>query len=432
MTKQQVLDYIEQLNLLGSHPGLESVTELCNRLGNPQDALSFVHIAGTNGKGSVATYIAEIANSAGIKVGKYMSPTLVDYRERIMINGRMITWKDLAVYFEILKKACDGMVADGLSHPTAFEVETALAFLYFKDKGCELVVLECGMGGLLDATNIVTTTIASVITHVGLDHTAILGKTEKEITIQKAGVIKKNCKVVVYPNFESVTSVIFGKAYEMGLCKNDVIVINEDEIKNVKRKLNKQSFNYKKLKGLAVGLNGMHQCLNAAVAVETIDVLNNAGYEIDEAAIKKGLLAAKLTGRLEQIGKKPVFMIDGAHNPQGAQVLRQALDTYFTDCKFTFIIGVFADKDYEKILEIMCDLPQRVITLKTPNNPRALDEVELAAAVMKHCPNVTAAGSVEEAVEMAYLLTPKDEVIAAFGSLSYLGKIKELVEKRKA
>ena len=432
MTKTQAFDYLQTLGTYGSRPGLCSITELCRRLKNPQDALSFVHIAGTNGKGSVAAYVSQIAKTAGIKVGRYVSPTISDYRERFTVNNRMISYKDLQVYLERLKTVCDEMVSDGLAHPTAFEVETALGFLYFLEKGCELVVLECGMGGALDATNVICTTKVAVVTNIGLDHMAFLGKTLEEIAVQKAGIVKPGCKLVLYPNEQSVTDVIIEKAREYGVSADDTTVINEQDVHAVRCKLNKQTFDYKNRKKLNITLNGIHQCLNAAVAIEVIEQLNNSGYQINDKAIADGLIAVSWPARLEQIDKKPVFMIDGAHNPQGAGMLRNAIDTYFAGKDFTYIIGVFADKDYEQILSIMCDRAKRIITVKTPDNARALDAVRLAESAHVYCDNVTAASSVEEAVEMAYLLTPKDEIILAFGSLSYLGRLKDAVEKRKA
>jgi len=254
MTQKEADLFIEKLQLLGSVPGLHSISVLCEKLGNPQDKLSFVHIAGTNGKGSVLAYLSETCKAAGYKVGRYSSPTISDYRERFQINGRMISKKDLCSYLERIKEACELIVAEGENHPTAFEVETALAFLYFKEKECDIVILECGMGGELDATNIIKTAKVAVLTSISKDHTAFLGNTIEEIAAHKAGIIKRRMlaleervetekkqsnvssqmSVVVYPSEMAVCRVIEERCKEQGIPKENLMFTDATLLKNIK------------------------------------------------------------------------------------------------------------------------------------------------------------------------------------------------------
>lgn len=428
MNYKQAMEYIESLQGLGSVPGLENIINLCEKLGNPQDELKFVHIAGTNGKGSVSAYLLSVLSCAGYKVGNYNSPTIRDYRERICINGRMISQKAFCDLLERVKEACDTLVEEGRAHPTPFEVDTALGFLYFKEKKCDYVILECGMGGKLDATNLVRNTVVAVFTPIGMDHMAFLGNSLSEIAQHKAGIIKPGCRVVSAQQREEVAHELEQVSKEQQI--TPVYVQNEDASK-ICYGLEKQSFLYQSRQKIEIALAGQYQIENALLALKVIDILREEGVKISDRAVENGFAAAKWSGRFEVLGKKPYFIIDGAHNEDGARKLIQSIRFYFTNRKIIYIMGILKDKEYDKIISLTAPFAEHIITVKTPDNPRAMDAYELAQAVSQRHGSVTAAGSLEEAVEMSHLLADKDSVIVAFGSLSYLGRIMEIMEKRQ-
>lgn len=431
MNYAQTLEYVESLKMYGIVPGLSNITELCKRLGNPQDALSFVHIAGTNGKGSVLAFVSTILKCAGYKTGRYISPVISNYCEKIQINGRPITKKAICEYMEEVKTVCESMVADGFSHPTPFEVETALAFLYFKRSGCNIVVLETGMGGREDATNLITTTKVAVLSSISMDHMQFLGNTLEKIAWQKAGIIKDNCYVMSAKQENEALEVIRQEAEE----KNASLAVVKDATK-VKYGLEKQRFTYETTEGtcfsnLEITLAGKHQVENAVLAVEVIEKLSHCGYAVSEKQLRKGLLETVWIGRFQVLSKKPLFIIDGAHNEDAAKKLADSVRFYFTNKRIIYIIGILRDKEYEKVIAETYAYADQIITVTPPENERALPALELAQTVKEYHPNVTVAGSLEEAVEMAYLLAGKEDVIISFGSLSYLGRLTEILGKRE-
>jgi len=428
MNYRQAMEYVEALQALGSVPGLENIINLCEKLGNPQDTLKFIHIAGTNGKGSVSAYLSSVLGCAGYKVGSYNSPTIRDYRERICVNGRMISQNALCQYLMQVKEACEELTAEGKAHPTPFEVETALGFLYFKEKQCDYVILECGMGGKLDATNLVKNTVVAVFAPIGMDHMAFLGQTIEEIAAQKAGIIKPGCRVVSAQQREEAARVL-EKVSSSQQVKID-FVRNEDASK-IHYGLEKQSFVYQEKQTIEIMLAGQYQVENALLALKVIDVLREEGVKITDRATEKGFAKAKWHGRFEVLARKPFFIADGAHNEDGARKLAQSVRFYFTNKKIIYIMGILKDKEYDKIISLTAPFAEHIITVKTPDNPRAMDAYELAQAAMAHHKSVTAAASLEEAVEIAYLLADKDSVIVSFGSLSYLGRMMDILEKRQ-
>lgn len=428
MNYKEAMEYIESLQVLGSVPGLDSIISLCEKLGNPQEELRFIHIAGTNGKGSVSAYLASVLRSAGYKVGSYNSPTVRDYRERICVSDRMISQSALCRLLERVKEACDALVEEGNTHPTPFEVETALGFLYFKEKKCDYVILECGMGGKLDATNLIKSTVVAVFTPIGMDHMVFLGETPEEIAMQKAGIIKHGCRVVSAQQREEVARVIEQVSGKQQI--TPIFVQNEDASK-IRYGLEKQSFVYQDRQTIKIALAGQYQIENALLALKVVDVLREEGLKISDHAVEKGFVNAKWSGRFEVLSRKPYFIVDGAHNEDGARKLAQSIRFYFTNKKIIYIMGILKDKEYDKIISLTAPFATHIITVKTPDNPRAMDAYELAQAVSGHHKSVTAAGSPEEAVEMSYLLADKDSVIVAFGSLSYLGHVMDIMEKRQ-
>ena len=427
MKEKEAMEFLAQAGSLGIVPGLETVRELCRRLGNPQKELRFIHLAGTNGKGSVSAYLAAVLKCAGYRVGRYFSPAISQYREIIQVNDRSIPVKAFCKGLEQIREVCAQMTAQGYAHPTVFEMETVLGFLYFREKQSDIVVLETGMGGLLDATNVVEHTVAAVLTSISMDHMGFLGKSLKEIAAQKAGILKAARPVICGQQPPEAMEVIAAKAAELGC---PLLYAGPGKISHVHFGLKRQRFDYGTLRGLEIALAGPCQVENAALAVETLLELQRQGYAISEEALYKGLAEAVWPGRFSILGEKPYFIADGAHNADAAKRLAQSLTFYFTNKRIVYIIGVLRDKAYEEILSATHSLADQIITVTPPDNKRALTAYELAGEVAKVHPNVTAADSLEEAVEMAYLLAGKEDVIVAFGSLSYLGRLMEIVSRR--
>ncbi|MGN0402525.1 MAG: bifunctional folylpolyglutamate synthase/dihydrofolate synthase [Acetatifactor sp.] len=426
MNEHQAMDYIESIKGMGIVPGLDSIRELCRRLGNPQDELKFVHVAGTNGKGSVSAYIATVLKCGGYRVGRYISPVIFKYRERIQVNDRCISREALGRLMEQVKSVCDEMCQEGMHQPTPFEVETALGFLYFKEKKCDIVVLETGMGGKLDATNIVSTTVLAVLVSISMDHMQFLGKTLPEIAAHKAGILKKGCRVVSIRQEADAMEVIEKKVEELE-CRLTIADIHK--ITHVKYGLLRQKFSYGEYQGLEITLAGKYQVENAALAVEALKALAESGFPVNEVKLRQGLVRTTWPGRFTVIGKNPYFIVDGAHNEDAAKRLAESVRFYFTNKRIIYIMGVLKDKEHDKIVALTHSLADQIITVTTPDNPRAMPAYELAKEIAEVHPNVTAVDSLEEAVEMSRLLAAKDDCIIAFGSLSFLGRLMEIVQK---
>ncbi|MBQ2803672.1 MAG: bifunctional folylpolyglutamate synthase/dihydrofolate synthase [Lachnospiraceae bacterium] len=428
MNEKEAMEYVESLNKYGMVPGLDSIVELCKRLGNPQDTLQFVHIAGTNGKGSALAYISTILRCAGYRVGRYLSPVIFEYRERIQVGKRPITKAALCEGLELIKEHCEKMVQEGFHHPTPFEVETALAFWYFKRQQCDIVVLETGMGGLMDATNLITTTKVAVLASIGMDHMQFLGTSLSQIATQKAGIIKEGCQVVSLVQPPEAMTVI----EEIAKAKNCPLTVADiSKAVHIRYGVEKQSFDYAGYKKLEITLAGKFQIDNAILAIESVKALQKCGFVVSQKALYKGLKECEWKGRFTVIGKKPLFIVDGAHNEDAARKLADSIEFYFTNKRIIYIMGMLKDKEYDRVTALTEQYADQIITVTPPNNNRALHAYELAKEIARVHPKVTAVDSLEEAVEMSYLLAGKEDVIVAFGSLSYLGKIMELVTRRK-
>ncbi len=413
--------YLDSLNILGSVPGLDSIRELLYRLGNPQEKVQFVHIAGTNGKGSTSAFIRAILMDAGYKVGRFNSPAVFYPLEIIGINNKDISEEDFAHHITEIAGVCDAMVSEGLNHPTRFEIETAAAFCYFSEQECDIAVVECGMGGLLDSTNIINTTVCSVITPLALDHTGFLGDSIEKIAAHKAGIIKNNVPVITADAYNEIVST--ANAYNSELIvagKPDNISVSQDGI----------TFSYKEFCGLQSGLLGVYQPYNGALAIECAKVLRAKGYEITDENIRNGIQNAQWKGRFTKIGTMPDFYIDGAHNYHGAKALADCIENFYPDKKITFIMGVFADKEYDRILEVLIPYAERIYTIETPNNSRALSSKALAEFVKNNYDVfVYSCNEISEAVKLAYENADRTGVIVACGSLSHLATVEKENER---
>lgn len=431
MTEKECLDFMDELRKSGIVPGLGSIKELCRRLGNPQDAFPCIHIAGTNGKGSVLAYLSTVYKTAGYRVGAFSSPAVFNPRETIRVDGKNMTKKAYTEGLEKIKEAVETIKADGLPAPTAFEAEVALAFLYFADKKCDIVMLEAGMGGREDATNLITRTLAAVLMPIGMDHMQFLGRTLDKIAYQKAGIIKKGCVAVSAVQQEEAAAKIRKEAEKQG-CSCFFATVPE----KIKYGLKKQKFTYRDAfgtlhKDMEITIPGVCQAENAAVAIEVVEALNRQNtFVVSEENLRRGLLETAWPGRFEVLREKPYFVIDGAHNEPAAKKLVQSVSAYFSNKRIIYIMGMLKDKEYEKVAEITYPYADQIITVTPPENKRALSAMDLAAAVSAYHPRVTTAGSVEEAVEMAYLLAGKEDVILCFGSLSFLGRVRDILGKQ--
>lgn len=429
MNYREAMEYIEELKQYGTVMGLTTMQELCARLGNPQDQLKFVHIAGTNGKGSVLAYVSTVLHTAGYRVGRYISPTVKDYRERFQVGGKMITQSALCNNLEQVKIAAEAMAEEGLPHPTAFEVETATAFLFFLDKQCDIVVLETGLGGAQDATNVVNTTLVAAFTSISMDHMEVLGDTPEQIAVVKSGIIKNKCYVISAKQSPEVMKVLRQASL---LRKAKFLTADVARAKNIYHGTAKQRFTYDKFKDIEITMLGQFQIENAVVAAEILSALGKVGYPVSEDKLRQGFSETVWRGRFDVIGKKPLFIADGAHNEDASKKLAESIRFYFTNRRIIFIMGMLRDKEYDKVIRNTCELAEHIITVTPPVRDRALHAYELAQAVREYHSSVTVADSVQEAVEIAYLLAGQDKetVVIAFGSLSYLGELMDVVEHR--
>ncbi len=390
-------------------PGLEVIRELCARLGNPQRALRCIHIAGTNGKGSCAAMTAAVLRAAGYRTGLYTSPDLTGPWERIKADGVDINLSDFAAVTARVQAACAG-----LDEPSFFEKMTAAAFLWFAESRCDYVVLETGLGGRLDATNIIEKPVVSIIMPIGLDHTAVLGDTLSAIAGEKAGIIKPGCPVVCAPQESEALAVIRAR------CASADAPLHEVDINKLTPgpcSLAGQRFSYGDLADVDIGLLGRHQAENACAVLETARLLG-----ISETDIRTGLATAKWPCRFEYIPGTPPFILDGAHNPHGAAALAAGLGTYLPGQRCAMLMGAMADKDWRGVLRLMEPLAARFICVTPDDSPRALPASELAAAVQSV--PVQTADSLREALA---LCREHEEPVCAFGSLYYIGHLRKLL-----
>ncbi|MCI7804475.1 MAG: Mur ligase family protein [Oscillospiraceae bacterium] len=425
------MDYIQARNYLnglsgkGSVLGLERMRSLLELLGNPQDALKFIHIAGTNGKGSVLAYISTILTGAGYRTGRYISPTLFSYRERIQVDEKEIERESLAVHVTAISEAIETMQAKGEDTPTLFEVETAMAFLYFKEKECDIVVLETGLGGTQDATNVISTTVLEIITSISMDHTAVLGDTLEKIAAEKAGIIKPDTMVVSAVQQPEAQQVI----EETCRKKNcGYRTVDSSAISGICYGYERQSFSYRSWVNISISLAGSYQIQNAALALEAVEALRKTGFSLSDRQVYDGLLNTRWKGRFTVIQKNPAVVLDGAHNPAAAEELRRSLNLYFKGKKLYYIFGMFQDKDYKKVIELTAPLAEHIITVETRDNPRAMPAKGLAKAVAAVNPSVEAADSIQQAVSRTMEQADDEDAVIIFGSLSFLGEAEKAVK----
>ncbi|UOW68179.1 bifunctional folylpolyglutamate synthase/dihydrofolate synthase [Paraclostridium bifermentans] len=428
MNYNEALQFIHESHKFGMRLGLDNIKKLLELLGNPQNNLKIIHVAGTNGKGSTCSFISSILKESGYKVGLYTSPFLETFTERIRVNGENISEEEVGKIVSLIKEKIEIMVSEGYSYPTEFEIVTAMAFYYYNQEKVDFVALEVGLGGRYDATNVIDKPVVSAITSISLDHTGILGDTLGKIAFEKGGIIKEDCSTIVYPQQEEASEVI------KNICAEKKSKYIECDFKNIEIKssnINSQIYNCningKELRDLEIKLIGDHQIKNSIVALNVIEYLNDIKItNISEENIRKGLLETKWPGRIEKISENPMFIIDGAHNEEGAKSLANSIDKYFENKNKILVIGMLEDKDIESVLDLLIPKFNRVITT-TPDNPRAIDANKLKEKIERYNIEVTCKPNIKEAVGYALEISNKDDIIISAGSLYMIGNVRTII-----
>lgn len=429
MNYEESIEFIHSTYKFGSKLGLENITRLTELLGNPQDSYKIIHVAGTNGKGSTSNMIHDVLMASGYKTGLFISPFLEEFTERIQVNKHHIDKESLAKITSLVKEKIAVMLEEGYNHPTEFEVVTAIGFKYFQEQNIDFLVLEVGMGGRFDATNVVKDTLVSVITSISFDHMEYLGDTLEKIAFEKAGIIKENSSVIIYPQAENVVKTISDVAEGKN---SNVYVVNIKDIEKTRGNLTGQWFNYLKkdvfsLSETKMNFLGEHQLYNVLTALRALEIVKTSGYNVTEESIKEGLFTCRFAGRFEILRENPVIVLDGGHNINGIEYFSKAVKENFKENKITLFFGMLKDKNPEDVLPFIIPLCKKVYTL-TPNNPRAMKSEDLASLIREHYEvEVAPLNSYEETLPILNA-AKKEDCIAFVGSLYMIGDIRTLLK----
>ena len=423
MTYQEALAYIHAVHWQGHKPGLARTRALLAALGNPHKQLRFVHVAGTNGKGSTAAMLDSCLRCAGYKVGLFTSPYIIRFNERIQVNGAPIPDGDLVRLVEQVRPAAAAMA----DVPTEFELITALGMLYFAQQHCDIVVLEVGLGGALDSTNVIDPPECAVITALGMDHVKELGPTLADIAAAKAGIIKPGSPVVSYGGAPEADRVIAAAAAAQNA---PLTVADFSKLTLRAAGLDGQTFDYDGLAGLTLPLLAGYQPRNAAVAIEALRALRGRGWQVPDSAIRQGLAQVRWPGRFELLRREPPFLLDGSHNAHGMRATVESLRARFPGEKFVFLVSIMADKDAGEMLRLLLPLAKAFVTVTAPS-PRAIPAAELAARIEALGGRAEPADTIPAAVARTDALAAGGPA-AALGTLYFSGEVREAVEKQKA
>lgn len=426
MTELECKQFLDNIGKKGSVYGLDTIRNLLFHLDNPQEKLNIVHIAGTNGKGSILTMIETVMLECGYHTGKYTSPCIGAYGEQFLYDQKPILKEQLLHYMGKIKVVSEQMRREGEPLPTLFEIETALAFLYFAEQQVDIVLLETGMGGLLDATNIITHPILTIFSSISMDHMNFLGNSVEEIARQKAGIIKENCPVICYMSDKKAVEVIREEAKRKN---SPFYLVDKKEINILEETYEMQKFSYLNRGEYIIRLLGEHQVYNAATAILALEHLERI-YFLPEEKRKLGLFHTRWPARLELVNKSPLIFLDGAHNEEAAKYLSNFIQKHFTNRRIIYIIGVLADKEYKKMVRWTARLAEYIFTI-TPDNPRALDAKSLKQEVSRVNPHVKAMDSIKVAYLEARKIAKREDVIFIFGSLSFMREIKMVLEEEE-
>lgn len=427
MNYSEAVKYCESFSNNKSSLSLDNIKNVLNMLGNPENACKYIHVAGTNGKGSVVSYISEILKEAGYKTGKYISPHLSIINERISINGNHINNTDFSYYVQEVKNVLDNKkeIAD---HFTMFEVLTCAAFIYFKNNKCDICVLETGLGGRLDATNVIKKPLVTVITKIGFDHMSYLGNTIEEIAKEKAGIIKYDSVCIISPQSYDNVYKVFNSALDENQCI--IKYVDDKQIKLIEKSIFHQKFNYSELNDLKVTLLGTHQLENAATAIETVKMLDAYGITVPSSAIYEGLYNTKWPCRMELVHNEPLTFIDGAHNLDGVKELIKFFGQSFDNKKITYIFGVMKDKNYTEMIKLIKANAKSVYAVNV-NSSRALDSISLCSELNKQGINAQSFPTVNDAIDHSLNNADQDDVICIFGSLYLASDARDYIINKK-
>ena len=422
-TIEETLQYLQFDNWAQSAPGLARSRELLGLLGDPQKKLKFVHIAGTNGKGSTAAMLAAVLQSAGYRTGLYTSPHLLRFHERMRVNGEEIDDESLISLTNTVRNAAEQMS----EMPTGFEIMTAIAFLYFVQERCDIVSLEVGLGGRMDSTNVIPAPEVCVVMNIGLEHTAILGDTLEKIAAEKCGIIKRGAHAVLFGQTEGVEAVAREKCTQEGVT---LTVTAQEKLERISSSLDGQVFKYRGRGPYHLRLLGEYQLLNALTVIDTCTALRSRGWEkLTDEAIDSGLSAARWPGRLELLRRSPDFIVDGAHNPQCVDALMDSLAALYSGKKLIFLTGVLRDKDWQQMLRRALPLAKAFVVI-TPPSARALDENELAGWLRAQGIEAIPAAGTDDGVRRALAIAGKDDAICSWGSLYFTGEVRKALTEQ--
>ena len=419
MNYEEALAYLNNYGWSNTKFGLSRTFELLAALGDPHKKLRFVHVAGTNGKGSTCAMLAQILQCAGYRTGLYISPYIQEFRERIQVNGKPIPEDRLSAITEKIAEISERME----EHPSHFEMITAIGMQYFCEEQCDIVVLEVGMGGEFDSTNVIDPPEVAVITNIGLDHTEYLGNTIEAIAATKGGIIKPGCSCVCYNGDMRAVQVITDICRERNV---PLVIPASYTIEPLESSLDGQRFTYRRQEHF-LRLLGAHQLQNAAVVLEVIGLLREKGFEISKEAVAEGLRLVKWPARFEVLRRDPLFLLDGGHNPQCAEALTACLREYLPGKKVTFLMGMLKDKDYPTVVDLVAPFAERFVCIR-PHSPRALDPAVLAELAKEH--GIPAAAYEDAAAAVEYCRSLTDCPVVAFGSLYAAGEIRTLMGLR--
>lgn len=422
-TIEETLKYLQFDNWEQSAPGLARSRELLGLLGNPEQKLKFVHIAGTNGKGSTAAMLASVLQRAGYRTGLYTSPHLLRFHERMRVNGEEIDDQSLIALTNTVRNAAESMS----EMPTGFEIMTAIAFLYFVQKQCDIVSLEVGLGGRMDSTNVIPAPEVCVVANIGLEHTAILGDTVEKIAAEKCGIIKHGAHAVLFGQSEGVENVAREKCAQEGVA---LTITAQEKLERISSSLDGQVFKYRSRGPYHLRLLGEYQLLNALTVIDVCNALRSRGWDrLTDEAIDAGLSAAQWPGRLELLRRRPDFIVDGAHNPQCVDALMDSLAALYGDKKLIFLTGVLRDKDWQRMLRRALPLAKAFVVI-TPPSARALDENELAAWLNAQGVQAIPAAGTDDGVRRALELAGEDDAICSWGSLYFTGEVRRVLTEQ--
>ncbi|MBE6590074.1 MAG: bifunctional folylpolyglutamate synthase/dihydrofolate synthase [Ruminococcaceae bacterium] len=421
MNYEESLQYIHSINWSFCNLGLERIAELCHRLGDPQDSLKFVHVAGTNGKGSVCAMLGETLREAGYRTGLYTSPYIREFNERMKIDGEMISKEELAELTTQVRPIADAME----DKPTEFELITAIAFEYFRRHKCDVVVLEVGLGGRLDSTNIIKAPILSVITGIDFDHVSMLGNTIQEIAAEKAGIIKEGCPCLyggtenaAYRTIRAIADKRHAPFY----------TVDRSSLRRLESTLGGTVFDFGEYKALQLSLLGAYQPYNATIVLSAVEILKAQGFTIEEEHVRRAFSSVRWMARFECISKEPTVIYDGGHNPQGVFVAVQSIREYFPEQRVNILSGVMADKDYDAMIEELKPVTRKAFTV-TPHNPRALSAEEYAAAFGLHKVEAVAFSDIGAAVSAAIAESREERIpLICLGSLYLYSDVYDAVK----